>query len=331
MSRTLIGVCAIAALAIVVGVAGYQMRNVNAQGKGQEKQAVKLGLQADGTFVASDGAVFKSQQACIEAGRRCPVEGWDSIREGEIRAARSGVVTTALAPGSVFVNVYFHVIQQNGTAGVSGIGFVSTQQINAQMNVLNNAYAGLGPDGAGADTPFRFQLVDIDYVVNSSWFNAAPGTTAEAQMKSTLRRGTCRDMNIYTNNAAGFLGYATFPSDCAANQDNDGVVLLYDSLPGGEAVPYNLGDTAVHEAGHWLGLFHTFQGGCSGNGDFVSDTPAERSPAYGCPSGRDSCRNSSGGDPITNFMDYSDDFCMFRFSSGQSARMDDMWVFRQGR
>lgn len=200
------------------------------------------------------------------------------------------------------VNVYFHVVKKDST--VAG-GNIPDSWITAQMNVLNQAYSN-----------FSFNLVSVDRTTNSQWFTGK----SESKMKSTLRKGTCADLNVYTiKPGRGLLGWATFPSNCAGNMKMDGVVLHYQSLPGGNLAPYNEGDTGTHEVGHWVGLYHTFQGGCTSPGDYVNDTPYEASPAYGCPTGRDTC-SSAGLDPITNFMDYTDDPCMNNFTADQNSR-----------
>lgn len=223
-------------------------------------------------------------------------------------------------PVATTINVYFHVIRDS-----SGQGGISQQQVNSSMSVLNAAYAG---------TVFSFNLVSTDFTNNSSWYSSSGGSS-EAAMKAALRLGSADDLNIYSNNMGNdLLGWATFPSSYGSSPTNDGVVILGDSAPGGSAAPYNQGDTLVHEVGHWMGLYHTFQGGCNGNGDFVADTPAERSPAYGCPTGRDSCATAKtpGLDPIENFMDYTDDACMNTFTGNQSTRSWEQWVaYRQGK
>lgn len=227
-----------------------------------------------------------------------------------------------LAPtATTTINVYFHVV--NKGSGIAN-GDISSSMITEQMNVLNAAY-----------TPnYQFNLVSTDRTTNATWYNGCYGTS-ETAMKTALRQGTADDLNVYTcNPSGGILGYATFPSSYSSAKVKDGVVLLYSSLPGGSAAPYNLGDTATHEVGHWMGLYHTFQGGCSGSGDSVDDTAAERSAAYGCPINRDTCtgKRYPGEDPTENFMDYTDDSCMFEFTSGQNARMSSQFaVYRAGK
>jgi hypothetical protein len=234
---------------------------------------------------------------------------------GHLRS--DGTLALAAAATSVTIPVYVHQIRST-----SGVGSITANQVSQQITVLNQAYA---PSG------FSFSLAGQDLTTNDSWSAAGPNSAAETQMKTALRQGGKNTLNIYTNNmGGGLLGWATFPSDYTRSPKLDGVVVLYSSLPGGSASPYNLGDTATHEVGHWMGLYHTFQGGCNGAGDQVSDTPAERSPAYGCPVGRDTCKgkkaDAAGVDPITNFMDYSDDACMDRFTAGQNARMSAQWA-----
>lgn len=210
-------------------------------------------------------------------------------------------------PGNVSIPVAFHVLHDGNN------GYLSSGTINSQMNVLNSAFSGTG---------FSFTLASVDYTDNAAWYNMGYNTTAERDAKAALNVDPYTHLNVYTANlSGGLLGWATFPSSLNNDPDDDGVVLLDESLPGGSASPYNQGDTGTHEVGHWLGLYHTFQGGCNGQGDQVDDTPAEKNPAYGCPIGRDSCRRQAGLDPVENFMDYSDDACMDHFTNGQTLRM----------
>lgn len=217
--------------------------------------------------------------------------------------------------GTVNIPVAFHVVYGNGNNGN-----VTDQQIADQMDVLNDAFA---PSG------YQFSLSVTTRTQNQTWFTGCAGAS-ENPMKQALNVDPATTLNIYScGPSGGLLGFAYFPSSFPEDDFRHGVVVLHSSLPGGSAAPYNLGDTATHEVGHYVGLFHTFQGGCSGPGDQVADTPAEASPAFGCPTGRDTCPADPGPDPIENFMDYVDDFCMDEFTPGQKVRADQqMATFR---
>jgi hypothetical protein len=193
-------------------------------------------------------------------------------------------------PAPPTITTHFHIITNNDGSS----GQVSDTQIDDSLQVLNDAYANVG---------FTFSKGSVNITANSEWYTAGPYTPAESNMKSHLRIGGAADLNVYLSGASGYLGWTTSPSTYSSHPSNDGVVILDESVPGGSAKPYNEGHTLTHEVGHWLGLHHTFEGrSCSGDGDHVADTPAESRPAYGCPVGRDTCSNSTGDDPIHNFM-----------------------------
>lgn len=230
------------------------------------------------------------------------------MKTGEFNKVEKALVPLGAAPGTI--PVYVHVIRSGETLEQ---GDVPNSQITAQISVLNSAFASTG---------WSFSLQGVDRTTNASWYQWEPGSDDERAAKSTLRAGGANALNIYTATlATGALGFAAWPWDYLSDPVLDGVVVLFSTLPGGTTAPYDLGATATHLVGHWMGLYHTFQGGCGKNGDFVGDTPSEQLPAFGCPVGRDSCAKDAGIDPVTNFMNFSDDLCMTNFTPDQANRI----------
>jgi hypothetical protein len=258
------------------------------------------------------GAVYASAEEVIP--RKCGVV---DLTEAEFLAAEKHRVSTLQGLGvnapmvnGTTIDVYMHTITDS-----KGNGAQTQKDVNAQIDVLNAAYA---PGN------WKFQLKDWDTTANDDWYHMAPGKPSEKNCKTALRKGTAQDLNLYAADiGGGLLGWATFPKDYTSAPEMDGVVVLTSSFPGGTAQHYNEGDTGTHEVGHWMGLYHTFQGGCREffGGDGVEDTPAEKEANYGCPGTVDSCPDEPGNDPTTNFMDYVYDACMTEFTTGQFNRI----------
>jgi Pregnancy-associated plasma protein-A len=222
---------------------------------------------------------------------------------------------------SATVPVWFHVVTDGTT------GNMTRSQILTQIQVLNNTFGG---GEGGADSGFTFELVGVTRTDNAKWFNSSIGG-AEHDMKRTLRRGDEGTLNIYSTTAGPYLGWAYLPSitDSPSQLYFDGVVVDWESWKGTStryAGRFDQGETGTHEVGHWLNLEHTFFGKCTEKGDFVADTPSEKTATSGCPVGKDTCP-APGDDPIHNYMDYSFDSCYTEFTPGQVQRMQDAWLF----
>jgi pregnancy-associated plasma protein-A len=233
-------------------------------------------------------------------------------RQMDARLASQGETVQAFAGAEI--PVYIHVMLDT-----EGNGDITQQQIDDQMNVLNDTFAGDESSEAAA-TGFTFALAGVDRYYNDIWHK----DNASNKYRSLTRLGGVNALNIWIVEFR-YAGIATLPWEYARHPDIDGIRVAYDTVPGGSAENFNLGKTATHETGHWLGLYHTFDGSCNSPGDLVDDTPAQKSPTSGCPEGRDSC-SAPGLDPIHNYMDYSFDECYNQFTPGQAQRMNEAWL-----
>jgi len=225
----------------------------------------------------------------------------------------------------VVVNVVYKTAAQN----------ISAAQIQSQIDVLNNDFASTNADISSVPTIFqgvkandvgvRFVLDQVvrvntkktSFTTNDGVKRASGGGVAPTSPSTKLNMWSCNLSN-------GVLGYAQFPGGSTAT---DGVVILFSAFGvTTTGAPYNKGRTATHEVGHWLNLRHIWGDAQCGN-DFVSDTPLHTGANYGCPAS--GIRSSCSGTPIMmtmNYMDYTNDLCMYMFSTGQKTRMNATFV-----
>jgi hypothetical protein len=295
-SLVLAGATALALAAPVLPTSGAAFAGAELDGC-----STGAGASAKGGRAADHRDISASEQRSIET------------RSKKLAAAKAPTATTGNSKSAI--PVYIHVMLSS-----TGAGDVTPTQITNQITVLNQTYGGRDVNGAGTATGVGFTLAGVDRYRNNQWHVDKQSSTYRSQ----TRQGGKNALNIWLVDFK-YLGIATFPWDYAKQPGLDGIRVQYSSLPGGTATNYNLGETATHEAGHWLGLYHTFQGGCTPPGDEVSDTPAEATATSGCPTGKDTC-TAAGTDPIHNYMDYSYDSCYFTFTPGQSSRIDQMWT-----
>ena len=207
---------------------------------------------------------------------------------------------------------------------------ISQAQIQSQIDILNADFRKLNADrtliptnfaSVASDCEVNFVLSQVIYkLTTKTSFSTNDGVKKSAQGGDDPVSPSTK-LNIWSCTiGGGILGYAQFPGGSAAT---DGVVILNTAFgsTGTAAAPYNKGRTATHEVGHWLNLRHIWGDATCGS-DLVTDTPTHNTANYGCPaSGK---KSTCTGTPVLmwmNYMDYTNDACMYMFSAGQKARM----------
>jgi hypothetical protein len=253
-----------------------------------------------------------------------------------------------LQQATVSIPVVFHVIYNTPEENISD------EQLLSQLSILNADFRRKNADAAqtpsyfqpfAADTEIEFCLATLDpngetsTGITRTKTNKVSFHYLDDEMKYSSRGGKDGwDKNQYLNIwvcriADNVLGFATPPGAPAAT---DGVVLHWGTIGAPPfnkvAWKYNLGRTATHEVGHWLGLKHIWGSGesCT-DSDNIDDTPNQLGENVGCPSGiKLSCDNGPYGDMYMNYMDYTDDACMNLFTFGQATRMKAILSIARG-
>lgn len=243
----------------------------------------------------------------------------------------NAMTITAVAPSSIDIDVYFHVI-----ANGSGAGVVTDQRIDAQISHLNMVYNQDAPPGS----TWNFRLAGIqrwtgDHAHNGGMCGSINPSCAGMYGGNVLRATATahgglprhRDLVVATTALleCRILGYSELPWGEAADAPSV-VVIDHRTLPGD--MERFEGDTLTHEVGHWLGLYHTFENGCKEPSDYVDDTPFVKDSSHRkCDMQEDSCPDDGlGPDLLNNFMDYVSDACMNSFTPGQQRRMRRVWA-----
>ncbi|WP_298140919.1 M43 family zinc metalloprotease [Flavobacterium sp.] len=279
--------------------------------------------------------------------KRFTKEEFDAFLAPFIEQYNNTPANASQSGGIIYIPVVVHVIHNGDAYGTNEN--IADEQVQSQITVMTQDYRrmagtpGFNSSSVGADVQIEFVLAKVDpngnptngiNRVNLCRDNYNAGTFAQIQtlIDTEVKPQTIWDPTQYMNmwsvnwDGSGLLGYAQFPSTGTTTANTDGVVAghsyfgsrtLYAAGSYGDTT-YDKGRTMTHEVGHFLGLYHTFQGGCTAAGDSVSDTPAVATANYGCPTGTDSCP-ATGVDMIENYMDYTDDSCMNIFTTGQKA------------